>query len=61
MAAIKKSPKKKRASRGPATKFSTAELTEIAKVSAADIAKAKAFWRRSVPEKYRSLLDAKAT
>ena len=42
-----------------ATRYSTVELTALADVTDVDIEKAKAAWRRSVPKKYKFLLDAK--
>lgn len=58
--APKTSTNRKRRRRETVTKYSTAELTELAKVTPTDIEKAKAAWKRSVPRKYRNLLDAKA-
>lgn len=45
--------------RDRATIYSDAELIALALVTPGDIEKAKAAWRKSVPPKYRNLLDAK--
>lgn len=59
--ATKKDSKKpaRRRRRERATIYSDAELIALALVTPGDIEKAKASWRKSVPPKYRNLLDAK--
>lgn len=52
-------PNKKRVPLGKPLQLTDQQLEELANVTPADIAKAQALWRNSVPKKFKTLLDAK--
>jgi hypothetical protein len=52
-------PEPKKIPLGESLNLTDQQLDELSQLSAADIERAKAFWRNFAPKKYKTLLDAK--